>query len=92
MSDKISVICGGSWYDSAEPCRSAYRGRDFPSDRGYNFGFRVVKETEPKYRVSRGGSWYYTAEGCRSAYRNRNNPSYRRHNYGFRVVKGETNE
>ena len=41
-----SVIRGGSWCGPAGICRSAYRGRDFPSDRGISYGFRVLKESK----------------------------------------------
>ena len=36
------VLRGGSWGDSAEYLRSAFRGRDEPSSRRYVIGFRVV--------------------------------------------------
>ena len=36
------VLRGGSWGDSAEYCRSAFRGKDEPSSRRYVIGFRVV--------------------------------------------------
>ncbi len=36
------VLRGGSWGDSAEHLRSAFRGRDEPSSRRYVIGFRVV--------------------------------------------------
>ena len=35
------VSRGGSWLYSAGSCRSAYRGRDYPSDCSLNLGFRV---------------------------------------------------
>ena len=36
------VMRGGSFYDDAETCRSAYRLIGWTSDRFYNVGFRVV--------------------------------------------------
>ena len=36
------VLRGGSWYYGANSCRVAFRGRDSPSDRYFNGGFRVV--------------------------------------------------
>ena len=35
------VLRGGSWNNSAEICRSAFRRRNAPSFRNYSFGFRV---------------------------------------------------
>jgi formylglycine-generating enzyme required for sulfatase activity len=37
------VLRGGSWYDSAQNLRSAYRYYDTPSVRGGNVGFRLVR-------------------------------------------------
>ena len=37
------VIRGGSWIDYAVGCRSAYRGRDSPGNRGVNVGFRLSR-------------------------------------------------
>ncbi len=38
-----SRVCrGGSWFDSARGCRSAYRGWYVPGDRNYDLGFRVL--------------------------------------------------
>ena len=82
-----SVIRGGSWCGPAGICRSAYRGRDFPSDRGISYGFRVVKEKKIEYRVLRGGGWLSSAGRCRSAARGRNSPSNRNIHLGFRVIK-----
>jgi formylglycine-generating enzyme required for sulfatase activity len=36
------VIRGGSWYFSAQCCRSAVRYHDYPGDIDYGIGFRVV--------------------------------------------------
>jgi formylglycine-generating enzyme required for sulfatase activity len=36
------VLRGGGWYDGAVLCRSAFRIYDFPVDRNYNIGFRLV--------------------------------------------------
>lgn len=36
------VIRGGSWFTPARECRSAFRGRSFPTSRDFNKGFRVV--------------------------------------------------
>ena len=82
-----SMIRGGSWCGPAGICRSAYRGRDFPSDRGISYGFRVLKEKKVEYRVNRGGSWGGTADVCRSAFRYGDSPSLRYNRLGFRVLK-----
>jgi formylglycine-generating enzyme required for sulfatase activity len=37
------VVRGGSWYDDARRCRSAYRGRDEPGDRYDLLGFRLAR-------------------------------------------------
>jgi formylglycine-generating enzyme required for sulfatase activity len=37
------VLRGGSWIFRARDCRSAYRGRVGPGDRGSNVGFRVLR-------------------------------------------------
>src|SRR6185369_2682926 len=41
-ADSQRVIRGGSWYDSASPCRSSYRNAFNPTPRTYNLGFRVA--------------------------------------------------
>ena len=88
-----SVNRGGGWISLADVCRSAYRGRNSPSYRLSDLGFRVVKEKKVEYRVYRGGSWYSTADNCRSADRYWRSPSDRslRLGYGsllgFRVLK-----
>jgi formylglycine-generating enzyme required for sulfatase activity len=38
------VLRGGSWAVDAGLCRSAFRNWVDPSIRGFNFGFRVVRE------------------------------------------------
>lgn len=38
------VFRGGSWFNSARSCRSAYRLRDQPGGRDYLLGFRVLKQ------------------------------------------------
>ena len=38
----MRVYRGGSWYDTAQNCRSAFRGRNPPGHRNNNRGFRVV--------------------------------------------------
>ena len=42
LSGSYRVFRGGSWYDCAEFCRSAYRFWDVPVYRGFNLGFRLV--------------------------------------------------
>ncbi|MBO7524580.1 MAG: formylglycine-generating enzyme family protein, partial [Verrucomicrobia bacterium] len=36
------MLRGGSWYDSADACRSAFRNCYHPSDYDYYIGFRVA--------------------------------------------------
>jgi formylglycine-generating enzyme required for sulfatase activity/predicted Ser/Thr protein kinase len=38
------VLRGGSWFDEAKLCRSAYRSGDVPASRSVFVGFRVVRE------------------------------------------------
>jgi formylglycine-generating enzyme required for sulfatase activity len=38
----LRVLRGGSWFNYARGCRSAYRINPAPSYRGYNIGFRLV--------------------------------------------------
>jgi formylglycine-generating enzyme required for sulfatase activity len=39
------VFRGGSWFNDAVICRSAYRGNWFiPGYRNHNLGFRLAKE------------------------------------------------
>jgi serine/threonine protein kinase/formylglycine-generating enzyme required for sulfatase activity len=40
---KYRISRGGSWYDGAGLCRSAYRGRFSPGRRNGDLGFRLVK-------------------------------------------------
>ena len=41
--DSEKRVCrGGSWYDLPGDCRSAYRTINYPDNRNYNIGFRVV--------------------------------------------------
>ena len=42
-SGSIRVRRGGSWYNTASDCRSAYRGDYVPSFRYYIIGFRLVR-------------------------------------------------
>jgi formylglycine-generating enzyme required for sulfatase activity len=37
------VFRGGCWFDDAANCRPAYRAFDFPINKFYNVGFRVVR-------------------------------------------------
>ena len=43
-SGSSRVLRGGSWVFNADFCRSAFRGSNAPSNRGYYVGFRVVCE------------------------------------------------
>jgi len=86
------LICGGSWNNPAENCRSEIRVWPDPRPgRTNNSGLRVVKEVEPPDREIRGGRWASNAEYCRSAYRSRFDPSFRSGYGGFRVVKETPN-
>ncbi len=38
------VIRGGVWIDDADLCRSAYRDRNHPGDRGDDLGFRLARK------------------------------------------------
>ncbi len=42
-SGSARVLRGGSWYDTAAACRSAYRFNYWPGDRYYSLGFRLVR-------------------------------------------------
>jgi formylglycine-generating enzyme required for sulfatase activity len=44
-SDNGRVLRGGSWLVNANYCRSAYRDRSAPSDRGDGLGLRVAVRT-----------------------------------------------
>ena len=39
------VFRGGSWYNDASFCRSAYRSRNSPDYRGSDLGFRVLRSS-----------------------------------------------
>jgi formylglycine-generating enzyme required for sulfatase activity len=43
VDGKYRISRGGSWYDGAGLCRSAYRGRFSPDRRNGDLGFRLVK-------------------------------------------------
>jgi formylglycine-generating enzyme required for sulfatase activity len=45
-SGSIRVLRGGSWFDDAEYCRSAFRGSFTPDDRGNDIGFRLALSPE----------------------------------------------
>jgi formylglycine-generating enzyme required for sulfatase activity len=47
LDGALRVVRGGSWFDYASPLRSASRGRDVPSNRADDHGFRVVCEPAP---------------------------------------------
>jgi formylglycine-generating enzyme required for sulfatase activity len=42
-SGSYRVYRGGGWFDPAKNLRAAYRGFDFPSNKVYNVGFRIVR-------------------------------------------------
>ncbi len=44
------VIRGGSWYEGAQLCRSAFRDRDVPAYRAKNLGFRCVRVQDESVR------------------------------------------
>ncbi|MCY2986701.1 MAG: formylglycine-generating enzyme family protein, partial [Planctomycetota bacterium] len=48
LEGSFRVYRGGGWHDSAGFCRSAYRGRFWPSDRGGDLGFRVARSLSGK--------------------------------------------
>ncbi len=41
------VFRGGSWFDPAQYCRSAFRGIGLPDDRLFNLGFRLARSVAP---------------------------------------------
>jgi formylglycine-generating enzyme required for sulfatase activity len=41
-SQSLKCLRGGSWLDSPNFCRSAYRAGDYPGDRSDSYGFRVA--------------------------------------------------
>jgi formylglycine-generating enzyme required for sulfatase activity len=45
-SGSYRIFRGGCWFDGAKVCRPAQRGFDFPSNRFYNVGFRVVRTSK----------------------------------------------
>ena len=45
--DVARLVRGGSWYDSSDYARCAYRFRFHPDDRYFNLGFRVVLRSSP---------------------------------------------
>jgi len=45
-SGSSRVYRGGSWYRTAEYCRSAIRSRPWPSYRSYHLGFRLVRAVQ----------------------------------------------
>jgi len=48
------VIRGGSWNNSADNCRSAYRNHNDPGNRNHNLGFRLSRtDHRPDARRSR---------------------------------------
>lgn len=42
-SGSYRVYRGGSWYGSAADCRASFRGFDFPGNRYYSLGLRLVR-------------------------------------------------
>jgi len=42
-SGSFRVVRGGSWYDDADYCRSAYRYGLAPGDRAADLGFRLAR-------------------------------------------------
>jgi formylglycine-generating enzyme required for sulfatase activity len=47
---------GGGWSNGAALCRSAYRSRDDPSDRGFNLGFRLALSSLGTSRAAERGN------------------------------------
>ncbi|MCA3010326.1 MAG: SUMF1/EgtB/PvdO family nonheme iron enzyme [Phycisphaerales bacterium] len=47
FSGNLRIVRGGSWGDSVEVCRSAYRSGDYPTFQSSNIGFRVVLAPAP---------------------------------------------
>jgi len=79
------VNMGGSWLDSAQFARVAYRGRLDPSNRSSSLGFRLVHDGDN--RVDRGGGWLYGPRSARVAYRGSNDPAYHSDYLGFRLAR-----
>ena len=47
-SGGLRVLRGGGWFNFARYCRSAYRLRDFPDYRNFNFGLRLCCSAGPR--------------------------------------------
>jgi formylglycine-generating enzyme required for sulfatase activity len=45
-SGSVRVVRGGSWVSFSANCRSASRDDNSPSERGYNYGFRLARTKE----------------------------------------------
>jgi len=43
-NERYRMLRGGSWYADSDCCRSAFRNRNDPVNRGSNIGFRVVRD------------------------------------------------
>ena len=59
------VLRGGGYWFSARSCRSAYRDSNAPSDRGFNFGFRLAAGQVSSRKKEETGAKRYEADGER---------------------------
>ena len=84
----IRIIRGGSWINSPERLRPAYRDWFGLGLRSSVLGFRIVEDIGDDFsRVIRGGSWYSFPRLLRSANRVGDLPDGRSCFQGFRVVE-----
>ena len=60
------VIRGGSWNNSAENCRSAYRNRNEPENRDNNLGFRLARSSADEVDALPDGTGHFPVRFVRT--------------------------